>query len=256
MQQALFLDPDLAEAYLVRGMLYWSPSNNFAHEEALKEYEMAITLKPGLSTAYRQLSLVQRHIGLLENALKTGRKSVKLDPGNYRARRFVGQVLLDQGKYAEALTIFERLPATFAPSLTISLTALSLFYLQRVNDAVELIEHNLLKYPTDSQFNSSYGIILASLGRNDEARQRLELALENALEYIHIHHIYHNLAGASALMGENGEAVKWLVKAAENGLPCYPLFNRDLNLEGLKGHPGFDALMLELKKKWEYYKTL
>ncbi|MFQ5641619.1 MAG: protein kinase, partial [bacterium] len=255
-QQAISLDSNLAEAYVVKGMIYWSPSYKFAHERALKEYEKAKMLKPGLSSAYQQLSLVQLHIGLLDKALITGRKSVELDPGNHRARRFVGEVLLSQGKYSQSLEIFSSLPETFAPSLTISLTAVNLYYLHRVGEAMQIIEKSLLKDPNDPQFNSSYAILLASLGRNDEARQRMVLAIENARDYIHIHHIYHNLAGASALMGEKEEAVQWLIKAAEDGFPSYPLFNLDPKLASLKGDPGFEAFLMELKQKWEYYKSL
>lgn len=255
-QQALSLDPQLAEAHAVQGLIFWSPSNNFAHEDALKEFKMAIILKPGLSTAHQQLSLVQLHIGLLDKALITGRKSVELDPGNHRARNFVGEVLLFQGKYTESLEVFRDLPGTFAPSLTVSLTALNLFYLNRMDEAVALIEQKLLESPNDPQFNSVCSIFLASLGRKGEAREKMKLALENALAYIHIHHIYHNLAAAAALMGENHEAVEWLVKTAEKGFPNYPLFNRDPNLASLKGDPDFETFMTEMKKKWGYYKTL
>ena len=84
----------------------------------------------------------------------------------------------------------------------------------------------------------------------------MNLAIENESALIHVHHLYHNLAGASALMGKHKEAVEWLVKASDNGLPCYPLFNHDPNLKSLKGRPDFIAFMMDLKKKWEYYKTL
>jgi hypothetical protein len=84
----------------------------------------------------------------------------------------------------------------------------------------------------------------------------MDIAIENERALRHVHHLYHNLAGASALMGLNEEAVKWLKMAAKNGLPCYPLFNQDSNLKGLKGDLDFDAFMLELKNKLEYYETL
>jgi hypothetical protein len=84
----------------------------------------------------------------------------------------------------------------------------------------------------------------------------MDLAIENERELRHVHHLYHNLAGASALMGDKKEAVKWLIRASEEGLPNYPLFQKDPNLASLRGDPGFEALMLKLKTKWEYFKTL
>src|SRR5205814_4519022 len=34
-QRAIELDPDLAEAYVARGWLLWTPGKNFAHEDAV-----------------------------------------------------------------------------------------------------------------------------------------------------------------------------------------------------------------------------
>jgi len=255
-QQALSLDPDLAEAYVARGMWYWTPSNNFQHESAIKDFQKAIEIKPGLSSAYEMLSKVQRHVGLLEKALKTGEKAVELEPTSMWSRFFLGQVFFFQGKYTEALKMFDSINEQFIPFYRFAFTSQTLFHLDRVEEAVDMLEQGLLEYPTESLLNSSYAIILASLGHQDQARERKNLAIEHESALMHVHHVYHNLAGTSALMGQHKEAVEWLVKASENGLPCYLLFNSDPNLESLKGKPDFMAFMLDLKKKWEYYKTL
>jgi serine/threonine protein kinase/tetratricopeptide (TPR) repeat protein len=255
-QQALSLDPDLAEAYVARGMWYWTPRNNFQHENAIRDFEKAIELKPGLSSAYELLMLVQLHVGLLDKAMETGKKGVELEPTSMWARHFVGQVFFFQGKYAEALKMFETIGAQFIPFFRISFTAQTLYYLGRIEEAKEMIEQGLLEYPTEPQLNSSYAIILASLGRNDEARQRMKIAIENERALRHVHHLYHNLGGASALMGQKEEAVKWLQTAVETGLPCYPLFNNDPNLKNLRDDIHFKALMLGLKNNLEYYDAL
>lgn len=255
-QQALALDPNLAEAYVARGMWYWTPSNNFEHEKAIRDFEKAIELKPGLSSAYELLMLVQLHVGLLDKAMETGKKGVELEPTSVWARHFVGQVFFFQGKYVEALHMFKSVGDQLVPFFRIAFEALTLYYLGRIEEATEMIEQGLLEYPTESQLNSSYAIILASSGRTNEARQRMNIAIENKRALRHVHHLYHNLAGASALLGQNEEAVKWLKLAADNGLPCYPLFKQDSNLKSLKGNPDFDAFMLELKNKLEYYKSL
>ena len=255
-QQALSLDPDLAEAYVARGMWYWTPSNNFQHESAIKDFQKAIEIKPGLSSAYEMLSKVQRHVGLLENALITGKKAVELEPTSMWSRLFLGQVFFFQGKYTEALEMFDSISEQFIPFYRVTFTSQTLFHLNRVEEAAAMLDQGLSEYPTEFLLNSSYAIILASLGHQDEARERMNLAIKHERALMHVHHLYHNLAGASALMGQHKEAVEWLVKASDNGLPCYPLFNHDPNLESLKGRPDFIAFMLDLKKKWEYYKTL
>jgi len=255
-QQALSLDTDLAEAYVARGMWYWTPSNNFQHESALQDFQRAIEIKPGLSSAYELLSRIQRHVGLFNKAAINNKKAVELEPTSMWSRLFLGQVLFFQGKFNEALKMYNSISEQFIPFYRFAFTSQALFHLDKVEEAAEMLEQGLLEYPTESLLNSSYAIILASLGHQDEARERMNLAIKHESALIHVHHLYHNLAGASALMGKHKEAVEWLVKSSENGLPCYPLFNHDPNLESLKGKPVFIAFMLDLKKKWEYYKTL
>jgi hypothetical protein len=48
--------------------------------------------------------------------------------------------------------------------------------------------------------------------------------------------------------------VQWLRRASDDGLPCYPLFEKDPNLANLQQDPGFQALMAELKAQWERWK--
>jgi TPR repeat protein len=57
-------------------------------------------------------------------------------------------------------------------------------------------------------------------------------------------------------MNDKKEAVAWLEKAAKTGFPNYPLFLSDPNLINLKGYQKYDELLIELKEKWDFYKTL
>ena len=65
-EKALSLDPDLAEVYLARGRLLWTPANHFPHEKAIQEYRRALTLNPNLDEAQNQLALVYNHIGAFD----------------------------------------------------------------------------------------------------------------------------------------------------------------------------------------------
>ena len=254
--KALLLNPNLANPHIIKGQFYWSQSHNFAHEEAFNEFVKAVEKNPELSLAYEQLSLVQLHIGLFDDALKNAQKSIDLDPGNFRARRFIGEILLFQGNYNSALKEFEKIPENFAPQPTQSFEALNLLYLKQPDKAIELLNNNLQFDPNNPNLNSVYAIILAEKRQFIEAEQRKMIALENSREYIHAHHIYYNIGVASALMNKKNEAVEWLDKAANTGFPNYPLFNSDPYLKNLKGYKGYEELLKELKEKWEYYKTL
>jgi len=56
-------------------------------------------------------------------------------------------------------------------------------------------------------------------------------------------------------MNPPGEAVKWLQVTADKGFPCYPLFEGDSNLVGLRNDPQFLSFMAKLKQQWEVYKN-
>ena len=57
-------------------------------------------------------------------------------------------------------------------------------------------------------------------------------------------------------MNENQQAIIWLEKASNTGFPNYPLFNSDPKLRNLKEEKKFSELLLKLKEKWEYFKTI
>jgi hypothetical protein len=57
-------------------------------------------------------------------------------------------------------------------------------------------------------------------------------------------------------MKNNVDAIKWLRKAIEGGFPCYPVYERDPNLNGLRQDPEFESLMNDLRKEWESHRSL
>jgi hypothetical protein len=70
-------------------------------------------------------------------------------------------------------------------------------------------------------------------------------------DFGHYHHTAYNIASACAALNRRDEAVKWLAAAADDGFPCYPYFDADPNLQPLRGHPPFNALMSTLRRQRE-----
>ena len=64
------------------------------------------------------------------------------------------------------------------------------------------------------------------------------------------------IACAYALMNKPEQAVNWLEAAAEDGFPCYPLFEMDPNLDKLRQDARFLTFMAKQKQRWEYYRTI
>jgi hypothetical protein len=72
--------------------------------------------------------------------------------------------------------------------------------------------------------------------------------------YAHFHHTSYNIASAYVLMNQPGKAVQWLRVTADEGFACYPLFEGDSNLDGLRNDPQFLSFMAKLRQQWEVYK--
>ena len=57
-----------------------------------------------------------------------------------------------------------------------------------------------------------------------------------------------------ALQGKSVEAVRWLRKTVETGMPDYPMFARDPNLDHVRLSAEFVQFMSELKPRYEAMK--
>ena len=62
------------------------------------------------------------------------------------------------------------------------------------------------------------------------------------------------MAGCFSLIGEKGEALRWLEHAIDKGWCNYPLFSElDPFLANLRGEERFQKLMERVKKEWEEF---
>jgi len=257
-EKALALDPDLAVAHLARGRILWTPANHFPHEKVMQEYRRALTLNPSLDEARNQLALVYYHIGAFDEALQESHKAVTTNPNNNLAQLRIGQTLNFQGKHEEALALLRALPREVNPALVGQQIVWSLFNLGRKDEASATLEQFLQDYPEDSGglFTSLEAILAASAGQERRAEDKIKLAIERGKGFGHFHHTAYHIACAYALMNKPEQAMKWLEAAAEDGFPCYPLFERDTNLDNLRQDARFVTFLAKQRQQWDYYRTL
>ena len=257
-EKALALDPDLAVAHLARGRLLWTPANHFPHEKAIREYRRALTLNPSLDEARNQLALVYCHIGAFDEALQESHKAVTTNPNNNLAQFRTGQTLNFQGKYEEALSVLRAIPQEVNPALVGHQIAWALFNLGRREEAAATLEQLLRDHPEDNRglFTSLQAVLAASAGQERMAEDKIKSAVEKGKGFGHFHHTAYHIACAYALMNKPEQAIKWLEVAAEDGFPCYPLFERDTNLDNLRQDARFVTFLAKLRQQWEYYRTI
>ena len=257
-EKALSLDSELAEAHLARGRYLWTPSNHFPHDQAIQEYRRALGLNPSLDEARNQLALVYGHVGLLDEARQELEKAVAINPSNTLARFRIGETLLFQGKYEQALTALRNVPREVNPALVGHQIVWALFNLGRKEEASATLEQFLRDYPEDNRglYTSLQAVFSASAGQERMAEEQIRSAVERGKGFGHFHHTAYHIACAYAHMNKPAEAMKWLEVAAGNGFPCYPLFEKDPNLNNLREDARFITFLAKQKQQWEYYRTI
>ena len=257
-EKALASDPDSAVAYLARGRLLWTPANHFPHEKAIMEYRRALTLDPTLDEARNQLALVYCHIGAFDEALREAREAVETNPNNNLAQLRIGQTLNFQGRYEEALSVLRAIPQEVNPALIGHQVAWALFNLGRGEEAAAVLEQLLRDYPEDSGglYTSMQAVLAASAGQERTAEEKIKSAIERGKGYGHFHHTAYHIACAYARMSKPEQAMKWLEMAAQDGFPCYPLFEKDTNLDSLRQDARFAAFLAKLRQQWESYMSM
>lgn len=255
-QKALQLDPNLAEAYVASGLLLSSPTNHWAFERSVQQYRHALELNPNLAEAHHHLANVYNHVCLLDKAAEEAQKAVALDPFHTGARFRVGINLLYQGRYEESLAAI-RDAQRFYPSLWAFQTSFALFQLGRREEAKQRVAEFLRKDPEDrGGLLASLQALLAVAEHNPrKAEQWIRQALAKEQGYWHFHHTAYIIASAYARMNKPELALKYLQQAADDGFPCYTLFEKDANLDNLRSHPPFKNFMTQQKKQWEYFQA-
>ena len=256
-EKALSIEPNLAEAHFVRGLLLWTHANRFPHDQAIQSYKRALSLNPNVDEAHHQLGLVYIHIGLLDKGWEETEKAVAINPSNTLARFRFGVIYLYRGQYEDALRFFKSTPLDKNPTLWAFQTATAMFQLGRNEEALNLLDKYLNDYPRDEGGlgASVKAMIFAKTGKVRDAELAIERAGQLGANFGHFHHTAYNIACAYALMNKPDETVQWLQTAADDGFPCYPLFEHDANLNGVRKNEKFRAFMARLKQQWERYKA-
>ncbi len=253
--KALSIDPELAEAHFARGLLLWTHTNRFPHEQAIQSYKRALELNPNLDDAHHQLGVIYFHLGLFDKAEAEIRKTLEINPGNMLARFRYGVIDMYRGNYEAAYELFKSTPLEKNPSLHAFQMATALFNLGRIPEATESIDRYLRDYPNDEGGvgTSVKAMIFAKNGNIPKAEEFILRADEIGKDFGHFHHAAYNIAAAYALMNRPDRAIEYLQLAADDGFPCYPLFANDENLRNLRHDARFIAFLAKSKQQWERY---
>src|SRR6266571_4267706 len=164
--------------------------------------------------------------------------------------------LVYRGRYEESLTAM-RSAQRFNPSVWAFQTSFALFQLGRRQEAREKVEEFLRKDPDDrGGLLAGLQALFAAAEENSRgAEQWIQQALRKEEGYTEFHHTQYIVAAAYARMNKPRLALQYLRQAADNGFPCYTFFEKDTNLDTLRGDPRFRDFMTQQKKQWNHFKA-
>jgi DNA-binding winged helix-turn-helix (wHTH) protein/TolB-like protein len=247
-QKALDINSGCAEAYVARARLadVERSSRRTPSRLEIDDYRRALAIDPNLAPAHFYLGDLYMHYGLLEKASAEFNAALALDPDYPQLLYRLPRLHLYQQEYQAALTEFQK--SRYTPNWQLPLV---LSQLSRQREALDAIETMHRDYPFDPDVAGAYAVLLAKEGRKEDTEAQIRIAIERGESKDHFHHAEYDIGSAYALMSQTQRAVEWLRRAATEGLPCYPLFAHDPNLNGIRDDPGFRSFLEGLRREWE-----
>ena len=249
-EKARAIDPGLAKIYVVKGNMLWTRARRFPHHDAIDEYRRALAIDPNNVEALNELGKVLFHIGRLDEAATAFERAIDIDSAYVNVRFRFSLAEMYRGNYARSLELLRMLPVGSHGSSATAMSALNLHYLGRTEEG----RHVLARAPSadrqESDFSSIEAIFHALAGNNAAAEESIATEIAVSHDLGHYHHAEAYIASARALMGETDAAIAGLKRAAEDGFPCYPWFERDPCLASVRSDPRFVVLIQELKARW------
>lgn len=224
-QQALAIDPGLAEAHAESGHIHTVYDRDFGRAEAA--YRRALEIDPRSAMTYHYLGILMLSVERLSDALNAMLRACDLDPlaPNYAAN--VGMVLYFAGDYAAAV---EQLEATLEMDETNDharcLLGRSLVQLKEYDRAIDQFLRRTR--PTIGSA-ADVPIAYAWTGRRAEATAALEQLVHTArTQYVSPY----DIAAIHAALEQDEAALQWLDRALDqrvqpiNCLRLDPVFGR------------------------------
>jgi serine/threonine protein kinase/tetratricopeptide (TPR) repeat protein len=252
--RTLELDPVNCNAFCAKGSILWSPARGFQIRPAFRALSAAITVNPNRYNARAIRSGVLFHSGFYEAAIVDSKESILANPGFALAHASLGFIAIYQGDFADADRYFEEAlalePALVHANVQLPLSAI---YSNDLANAREKLAKARQMVPGEPQLESMEGLILAREGDFKRAEEFADKAAASTRSVLHLHHALHCAAGVYALIGKANKAIVEIKRCVETGLPNHRAFERDPNLQSLRQHPEFVALMRDVRRDYESF---
>ena len=217
LRHAVALAPNMEWGWQMLAYAYYYAGLN---EQAEQGYRRVIELNPVPAQPYWMHARMLLYLGRLEEAEKEMRGVVARNPDQFKALAYFGSVLYYEGKYDEAETVLDK---------SVKLAGASSDYTALIMAA----------------------FLYASRNQREKIDPRIFAASpEHTMDGDNAYWT----GGIYALLGDRQHAIEWLRRTVALGNVNYRFFQRDKNYDNLRNDPEYQAIMADVKKKWEAYR--
>lgn len=235
----------LAEADALRGMYY--PAGTGELDAADRASLRALELDPELAEAHSARGMVLLATGRLAEAEDAFIQASELDPQLYDAQFFRGRACFQDGRFAEAAELFRKASklrddyqAAFFAAQAIEASGPREDARAAYAASLATVERHMEMNPDDPRAATMRAVSLARLGRNDEAIEWGERALDDDPEDGGVHY---NVACLFSVTGHVDRALECLEEAVSAGFGNAEWLARDPDLDPLRGDPRYERIM-------------
>lgn len=252
LKRALELDPTLVDARLQ--MVY--VDLHHGDKERAHEAIDALSQEAGNDPAVLFVAgMLYRLDGLYEQALSQYDRLLELNPRDIVLVSYNrGRIYTHQRDYDRAIAELERARAA-EPDHPLLKTFLAVAHFNRgdLDAAQPLIEDVVRQHPHLDGVQPLLGWCLSARGEHERARALItDRVRETATAD---HDIAFWLASFYSMEGLVEDAIEWVRKAIQLGNENYPLFAGSRKLDNLRADPRFQALLEDLRWRWEARKA-
>jgi adenylate cyclase len=210
-ERALALNPKLAEAHASSGLAHLVCEE---FEQAERELKTAIELNPNLFEAYYYFARTRFHQGDMDAAAELFARAASVNPEDYQSRLLRVQILRGVGRLDEAK--------------------------EEARQAIDVVERRLEWNPDDARalhLGAGSLLVLGEVERADRWLQRaLDIDPDDSI-------VLYNVACNYATLNRFEKAMDCLERAVEHGTVSEDWMKNDADLENLRSHPRYAALL-------------
>ena len=252
-EEAIRIDPNYALAwagltYVLVDTYWYLDKDEKQIERAHESSRKAVELAPQLAESHGARGLALRANEQFDEAEAEFEKAIAINPRLFEPLHFYAQMMRSTGQYKRGAELFRRAgDVRLEDYQSIAIAALMYemlddkdhahaMYLEAVERANRAIELN----PKDARAMTLVGVIFAKMGNVEQA---LELAEQAGKLNPNSSNIQYNTACLYATINEIDRALDSLEKAVELGGRNKRYYENDIDLDPLREHPRFQALM-------------